>query len=150
MWMRWMLPGMALLLLSAPAPAQQVTIRTLGQGAVSQIQQQRRVVVRTEAEWRRLWTQHAGAEAAPPAVDFRRDMVLAAFMGERPTGGFQVQIAGVRRDRGSLLVDVREQQPRPDDIVTQAFTAPFHLVAVPRSDARVVWGPRAPSRTRAR
>jgi hypothetical protein len=100
---------------------------TLARGATSQIEAPRTVVVRTATEWAVLWKQHAG-DGKPPAVQFTRSMVIGVFAGTRPTAGYAVEISQIETRDGGLLVTYRERQPGPDDMVTQALTAPFHIV----------------------
>src|SRR5262245_36144035 len=55
-----------MLVLIALALAQGVApFATVAKGAMSNIEEPRQVVVRTEAEWQALWKQHDGNNAAP-------------------------------------------------------------------------------------
>jgi hypothetical protein len=110
----------------------QMTFTTLGRGDLSQIEQSREVAVRTAAEWSALWQQHAG-QGQPPAVDFARSMVVAVFLGSRPTAGYSVEITRIETQAAGLLVSYREQRPKGADMVAQMLTSPFHIV---RTDAR--------------
>lgn len=104
---------------------------TVAQGASSGVEEPRQVVVRSPAEWDTLWKSHAGPQAAP-AVDFSTSMVAAVFLGERPTGGYRVEIVGVRREKDALVVEYVERAPGAADIVTQILTSPFHIVKLPQ------------------
>ena len=120
--MAWMLVALAF---QAPPP-----LRTLDKGGQTYVDEVRRVTVRTAAEWNTLWRQHSPDRAQPP-VDFGREMVLAVFMGSRPTAGFNVEIVGAQVEEGVLVVRVRETRPQRDQILAQVITSPYHLVAVP-------------------
>jgi hypothetical protein len=74
-------------------------------------------------------------------------MVAAVFLGARPTGGYGVEITGTRRDGDTLVVEFVERRPGPDAIVTQALTAPYHIVTLPRHEGAVVFrsAPAAPA-----
>jgi hypothetical protein len=80
-----------------------------------------------------------GRPMPPPDVDFKKEMVLAVFMGERYTGGYAVEIKDAVEDKGKLVVTVVERSPGPADIVTQAITNPFHVAVVKRSTLPVQW-----------
>ncbi|MGV3723400.1 MAG: protease complex subunit PrcB family protein [Actinomycetota bacterium] len=126
-------------------------LRTLAMGAQSGVQKPERVVVRTQPEWEALWKRSAPSKSqlvAAPKVDWSKEMVLAAFLGSRSTGGYGVRIVGAREVNGKLEVRVEERRPRPDGFVTQAFTAPFHIVAAPKSTLPVVWKTVAPPASR--
>lgn len=122
-------------------------LRSLGMGQQSGVQKPERVVVRSQPEWEALWKRSAPSKSqagAAPKVDWSKEMVLAAFLGSRSTGGYGVQIVEARQVNGKLEVRAEERRPQPGGFVTQAFTAPFHIVAVPKSALPVVWKTAAP------
>jgi protease stability complex PrcB-like protein len=105
--------------------------RTIARGAHSNVDGPRQAVVRTPAEWTALWRAH-DYDTPAPAVDFSREMVVAVFMGSRPTAGYTVEIVSVKEAGGSLVVSYREQSPARDALTAQVLTAPFHIAAVPK------------------
>lgn len=119
---------------------QELPLRTLAYGARSEISRSTNVVVRTQTEWNEFWRWHQGALFDPsakiPTVDFEKEMVLAVTMGLRPTGGYAIKIKSVESTSTSLKIIVAQEVPTPDAIVTTAFTAPFHFVAVPKSELK--------------
>lgn len=127
-------------LLASAALAADPPLRSLAQGVNSGVEKPTRKVVRTQAEWTRLWAEHAPDEnAALPKVDWSREMVLAAFMGRRNTGGYRIQVRSAAETKGKLVVQLTETSPGPDSLVPQSLTEPFHFVAVPRSNLPVEW-----------
>ena len=108
-----------------------VSIHSIDKGAMSRIDGARQAVVRSAAEWSTLWSQHAG-ERARPEVDFSKEMVVAVFLGTRPTAGFSVEIVGAREEGATLIVSYREARPQPGSVTAQVLTSPYHLVAVPK------------------
>jgi hypothetical protein len=108
-----------------------VPIRSLDKGTSSQVDVARQAAVQSATEWSTLWSQHAG-DRARPAVDFTKEMVLAVFLGTRPTAGFSVEIVGAREEGGALIVSYRETRPPPGNVTAQVLTSPYHLVAVPK------------------
>ncbi len=116
---------------AAAASAEPVTFKTIERGGQSGIETAREVVVRTGAEWTALWKEHA-PNRKPPTVDFTTSMVVGVFLGTRPTGGHSVEITRIEREGAELVVSYRERKPDPSDIVTQAITMPYHLVATER------------------
>ena len=121
------------LLQSAPSP-----VRTIGKGPMSAIDQPRQVAVRSTAEWTALWKE-SGATAPLPAVDFSREMVVAVFLGSRPTAGHGVEIIRAVGNSGALVVEYVETAPSRDTITAQVLTAPYHLAAVPKHDGQVTF-----------
>src|SRR5215472_16049113 len=109
-----------------------VPIRSLDKGISSQVDVARQAAVRSDAEWNTLWSQHAAGDRARPAVDFNKEMVLAIFLGTRPTAGYSVEIVGAREEGGALVVSYRESRPPTGIVTAQVLTSPYHLVAVPK------------------
>ena len=58
---------------------------------------------------------------------FKAHAVVAAFLGQRNTGGYSVEI----RQTGRTQLNIAEHAPPKDAIVTMALTAPFRVVALP-------------------
>jgi hypothetical protein len=100
----------------------------------SRLEERARVVVRDAAEWTRYRDLLAGAPggAPPPTVDFERDMVIVVALGQRPTGGYEIEVSQVVRADTLLTVTVTETTPGRSCMTTQAFTAPAVAVRVPR------------------
>lgn len=72
-----------------------------------------------------------------PKVDpefFKSNTVIAAFLGQRNTGGYSVTIG---RD-ASGRIQVAEKAPGKDVMVPQMITSPFKLVSVPTGNAAPV------------
>ncbi|HMO63654.1 MAG TPA: protease complex subunit PrcB family protein [Verrucomicrobiota bacterium] len=133
----------------ATAPPRGLAWRTLAKGVQSGITTRRRRVFRADVEWYAFWPEHAvGLErgGAPPAVDFAREMVVAVTLGTRPTGGHAVSVVGIGAGRNRIVVQVEEFAPRTGALVTTAETAPYHFIALPRSQATVRFNTIRPDR----
>jgi PrcB C-terminal len=81
-------------------------------------------------------------QPSPPAVDFRHSLILAAFLGQRPTAGYGIELGPARHtveDSGPWLeVTVTTRRPPPGAITAQVITSPYCLVRVPRGEYRRV------------
>lgn len=110
--------------------AQSIAFTDVARGTASQIDESRKVIVRTPDEWQAVWKEHASSQL--PAVDFSKTMVVGVFSGTKPTAGYSVQISAVRRDGSKAVVEYAEQSPAPGAIVAQILTSPFHMVSIPR------------------
>jgi hypothetical protein len=98
------------------------------------------IVLKDASAWETLWKKHTlplGSPPPPPAVDFSRDMVVAVFLGEKPSGGWGVRIAGVDIRGGDATVSYKVSAPRVDRITTTALTRPYHIKTLPRRDGKV-------------
>lgn len=99
----------------------------------------RREVVRDAESWDSLWKTMFGKNVPlpdVPEIDFQKHMVIGAFLGTRPSGGYSVSIARIV-ENDKIQVFVRQQSPGPGDMVTMALTSPFHVVVIPRSEKPV-------------
>jgi hypothetical protein len=108
-----------------------VPMRTVEKGATSNVDSARQTVARTQAEWTALWKAHEYDRPAP-AIDFTKEMVVAVFMGSRPTAGFAIEIVSVAERSGGLVVTYKETKPAEGAITAQMLTAPYHIAAVPK------------------
>lgn len=118
---------------SGPNSAHQVSFQTIAMGSRSGVRQPLQIVLRTQDEWAALWQKHIAGEinSQPLAsIDFNKDLVAAVFLGEKATGGYDVEIVRIERSGTALVIDYREKAPPTGGIVTQALTQPFHIVKV--------------------
>jgi len=116
-----------------PAAALPVAFQTVARGNRSGIGEAAQIVIRNRGEWASLWQRHSSLDANPPAapaIDFGKELIAAVFLGQKPTGGFAVEIVSVERNDGELTVSFRETNPPTGAIATQAFTQPFHIVRI--------------------
>jgi hypothetical protein len=110
--------------------------RIIAEGGYGQLRSARRQAsyAATDAAYRSLWRSLVG-QGDPPPVDFTREGVLFIAAGERPTGGYAVDVKAIRREGDAIVVDAPVTSPPPDAMVTQALTSPFVVVAVPKVES---------------
>lgn len=125
-----------------PVNAVDVSAEQVLSRPVSGISDSRRIVIRSDSEWTEFWAA-ANANLVPPPeapeVDFSRDMILAAAMGGRPTGGYAISIPTVKREGSEVWAVVHERSPGPTCFTTQVLTAPVVAVRVPRLEGPLHW-----------
>ena len=125
-----------------PAPRTlQWEVLSSGQQAVNITRPTYRLV-RDEAELRSLWNQLHGTQLRVPplpSVDFRRETVLVAMMGQRPSGGYGVEVRDVTLEGGDLFVDVRMIEPEAGAVTTTALTSPWSMIRVMRGGIAAAW-----------
>ncbi len=123
-------PASIALAAQAGAAQQAVPVQSLVRGTMSQMTRPAHVVVRDEFGWKALWRAHAGEDPSPP-VDFSTRMVVAVFMGTKPTGGYSIEVTSARRETGTIVVSYTEKTPAAGAMLAQVLTAPFHIVTLP-------------------
>lgn len=88
-----------------------------------------------EKEWSELANRMYG-ENKVPYVDFSKYSVIAVFSGEKPSGGYTIEITDITRD-GRTIVYVNEMSPGANCGATAALTYPYHVVKVPKISGSV-------------
>jgi hypothetical protein len=58
--------------------------------------------------------------------------VVVAYQGQQRTGGYSVEITGIKRIGTVLAVSVSERRPASGDVTTQVLTSPFVAASIPR------------------
>ncbi|MDC7220550.1 MAG: protease complex subunit PrcB family protein [Spirochaetales bacterium] len=72
-------------------------------------------------------------------IDFEKEILLAAFMGEQPTGGYMNRISSLEEGSETLTVYIEIIEPAPGDFVAQMITSPWHVVVTARSEKSPRW-----------
>jgi len=115
-----------------------------GQSAVTADEPRFRLIT-DGAEFARTYAAIHGGETpqpSPPAIDFKHSLVLAAFLGQRPTAGYGIELGPARHviedDGPWLQVAVTTRRPPPGAIAAQVITSPYCLVQVARGEYRRV------------
>ena len=59
------------------------------------------------------------------------NVLIGIFGGEKPTGGYSIDVDSVRREGYEIHVNATLRMPGRDAFVTQAFTYPAKIISVP-------------------
>jgi hypothetical protein len=112
--------------------------------AYSGVTRKQNVVIKDEAAWVRLWTEHnAGRTPAPalPKVDFSNKMLVGVFLGD--TGNCHtIAIPRVAAGAGAIQVEVEEGVLQTFAVCAAVLTQPMEIVAIDRTDIPVEFVPR--------
>lgn len=74
-----------------------------------------------------------------PEIDFSENSVIAVFMGEFNTGGHSIEIIEIVKKENEIIVKVNKIYPKPGSLVTQAFSQPYHIIKIKRTDKQVIF-----------
>ena len=113
------------------APGVEVTISPIMKGHDSGVEDEVYKVISSTATWNAFWKAHVsiyGHEDPPSAIDFERNVVIAAFRGTQGSSGYGVTITKVRDTADALVVYVETRDPPPGCMTLCALTQPFHMV----------------------
>lgn len=65
-----------------------------------------------------------------PEIDFKSELVLVFFMGEKNTGGYNITVKSISEASNHINVYYKENSPKPTDMVTMAITQPYCIVKI--------------------
>lgn len=106
----------------------------------SGLTQRERRVLTTPGELADVWARaHSRGSPQPPlpAVDFSREHVVLAAMGEQRSGGYGITVQAPVQAGEAREVTVLEWSPGEGCIVTDALTQPFALRRIPSTGGPV-------------
>jgi len=63
-----------------------------------------------------------------PKVDFTKSRIVALFLGQRSSGGYEIKVKNVEEIGGKIVVTVEET--KPDGMATTVITNPFTIVKI--------------------
>lgn len=140
----WLVVYMGVFLMQADLEAQETVAswETIEKKSYSSHPEREQYAIRNEEEWETLWNRvYKGRSPIPerPDVDFAKEMVIAVFMGEKPTGGYSIEIERIVEREETWEVHVQETAPGPNDGVIEALTQPYHMVRTPRTEKEVTF-----------
>jgi hypothetical protein len=100
----------------------------------------RLVIIQTQSEWEQFWSSQVEGNKLPvppaPQIDFQTQLLLAAFTGQKSTGGYGITVTGINTNTISGSADVvvyaNQQVPAAGVVTTQALTSPAQVVSVER------------------
>lgn len=112
-----------------------VEFSVLAEGPRASLPARKNYAVYDAEEFVRLWALAYGDDVPPlPGVDFDTHYVIGAFAGEKPTGGYGIDITGVEDSGNVRTVSMTLSRPGQGCIVTQAATSPFQFIVLPITD----------------
>lgn len=115
-------------------PLSPTDVDTLHDSSVSGLTSERRQVVRMSEDWIDVWGEITApwiSEDPAPEVDFSSRQIIVVASGDRPTGGYDVDVRSIGRVNDTLYVVVDEVAPAPDCVTSEARTQPVLVLRVP-------------------
>ena len=81
----------------------------------------------------------SGLVAPGQSVDFGHDMLIFALMGPQSSGGHGISVVEITRQGNRREVVLHRTHPGPGEFVTMAFTAPYTIVKLAKSNGQVTF-----------
>ncbi len=106
-------------------------------GAFSSVAKPRSLVAADAAAWKRLWIKDIGT-SAPASVDFKKYVAAAVFLGQKPTGGYDVLFSTVpAAGKRGTVIGYREKKPSHGAFVIESLTQPYAIRLYPKPRGKV-------------
>ena len=121
-------------------------IVVLASGSHSNMKDQQYMDIHNQADfdamWQKAFVNQSGAPAKP-VVDFSKDMVLAVFIGDQPTGGYTIRLNNTDASGDNVDVTVLVTQPGQNCRHPESSSDAFLIAAIPASTKSVNFNPQA-------
>jgi hypothetical protein len=117
-----------------------IAFTTIAKGDQSTVTQSDSVVISDVGTWEDTWdrlTAHLINPEPAPEVDFNEYILLAHFMGQKPTSGYEVEFTEVLEGATDISAAIREISPAPECMLAQVITSPYHVIQVPKTEKDV-------------
>ena len=72
------------------------------------------------------------------AIDLEKHDLVACFLGEKTTGGYDIEVDDVLFTETTAQIILKEITPEKNQLVTDAFTSPYLFVLVPKNKTILV------------
>lgn len=96
-------------------------------------------VINSFHEWTELMERSHLSSIKLPRINFTNYTVIAAFMGERRTGGYSIKIKKIKDSGKKITVYIKERTPKKRVLKTMSLTQPYHVIKVEKIKKPVVF-----------
>ena len=118
-----------------------IEFQTIEKNFYSGIKDPQNILIDNANAWQELWDKTTvWTPDELPHVDFTKSMVIAVYMGEKPSGGFDIEISALKESDDAVEVVTKLSIPESGQGVTQALSQPFHIIKIAKTDKKVTFG----------
>ncbi len=100
-------------------------------GLNSSVTKRKNYLVTSPTQFKELWKMFS-TNSKPPVVDFVSSNIIAVFAGQKPTTGYSISVSKIK-DSDTRTVTVLLTHPDKNCVLTQALTAPYQIIKIPKS-----------------
>jgi len=111
----------------------EMPVRRIAAGSQSAVRVPAAVTITDQSVLDEVWLAiHANQLSRPevPQIDFGSETVIILILGERPSAGYSVRVAGFTRWDSAVEVRIEVVSPGPDAVTASVLTSPFELSAL--------------------
>lgn len=111
--------------------ADNIPFQTIDKGTYSNIDNNQFLVIKDSGDLNSTWE---GLDGEFPEIDFEEYILIAVFQGQKPSGGYSIEIAVIEEFSDFIQVGVVEKSPGDGCAVTEALTSPYHIVQIEQTE----------------
>ena len=74
-----------------------------------------------------------------PAIDFKKEIVIALFLGEKTSGGHSITVKQIENINDKVIVTYKIDSPKKGEMVTTVMTHPYCIIKMPKTLKEVVF-----------
>ncbi len=89
------------------------------------------LVIADNETWYNFWQSYIQGQKKD--IDFDEYLVIAAFQGEKSTGGYGISIKEISQTGAVIDIIIEFIEPKKGEIVTQASTQPYHIIKLEKA-----------------
>lgn len=119
-----------------------IAFETIAKGQIGAEKENKNYIVEDKDEWQKIWDKvYANTVPKPllPEIDFGASAVIAVFQGEKPSGGYDIEIIKMTENNLNTFVFVKEISPDENCGVITVITSPYHIIGFKKADKKIVF-----------
>ncbi|MDP2752959.1 MAG: protease complex subunit PrcB family protein [Nitrospirota bacterium] len=89
------------------------------------------MVIAGNETWGTFWQSYMQGQKKD--IDFDEYLVIAAFQGEKSTGGYGISIKEISQTGAVIDIIIEFIEPKKGEIVTEASTQPYHIIKLKKA-----------------
>jgi hypothetical protein len=118
---------------------EKVSFEVIHEGSYSAISDKRELIIYNESQYKELMNDvYKNLDQMPKitAIDFKKNSLVAVFIGSRSSGGYQVKIDSIIETSNNLAVNITETTPGKNCMVTDGITSPFVILRITKTEKK--------------
>lgn len=119
---------------------QKVTFETLLEGSHGGYRDGEFIIINNNKDLKRIYTQinKIRKPGFPiPKIDFNKELVIALFLGEKPSGGYSIYVSSIEETKNEFHVFIKESTP--EGMVATVMTQPFYFCKISRIEKKIIF-----------
>ncbi len=92
-------------------------------------------IINSQSEWDTIFSD----AAVEPSVDFENQTAIAVVMGQKPSGGYAINLQQIKVTDEKIEFMVKEKAPGKNCVVPLALTNPYQIIAIEKTEKEIIF-----------